>query len=133
MNIYLNKYKMTPNKIKRKTPAPSDPITTSKCESAVCGSKSTKSKLFYIKNKKEISRCQDRKQKCCFPMTDYLHILLLITTITFLSSREYCCLINERQFLAIIESNQPDCFFLRIQIKSMQIFLSVNHYFNLNP
>lgn len=81
---------MTPNIIKRKTPAPSDPITTSKCESAVCGSKSTKSILFYIKKNEK----SDRKQKCCFPMTDYLNILLLITTITLFSSREYCCLIN---------------------------------------
>lgn len=64
MNIYLNTYKMITTKIKRKTPAPSDPITTSKCESAVCGSKSTKCKLFYIKKNEKSA---DVSRKFCFP------------------------------------------------------------------
>lgn len=67
MNIYLNTYKMTPNKIKRKTPAPSDPITTSKCESAVCGSKSTKSILFYIKKNEKSADARIGSRNVVFP------------------------------------------------------------------
>lgn len=67
MNIYLNTYKMTPNNIKRKTPAPSDPITTSKCESAVCGSKSTKSKLFCIKKNEKSADAKIGSRNVVFP------------------------------------------------------------------
>lgn len=67
MNIYLNTYKMTPNKIKRKTPAPSDPITTSKCESAVCGSKSTKSNFFYIKKNEKSADAKIGSRNVFFP------------------------------------------------------------------
>lgn len=68
MNIYLKTYKMTPNKIKRKTPAPSDPITTSKCESAVCGSKSTKSKLFYITKNEKSEDAKIGSRNVVFPL-----------------------------------------------------------------
>lgn len=68
MNIYLKTYKITPNKIKRKTPAPSDPITTSKCESAVCGSKSTKSKLFYITKNEKSADAKMGSRNVVFPL-----------------------------------------------------------------
>lgn len=53
MNIYLNTYKMITTKLREKTLAPTAPITTSRCRPAVCDSKSTKSKLIYIKQNQE--------------------------------------------------------------------------------
>lgn len=67
MNIYLNIYKMITTKIKRKTLAPTAPITTSKCGSAVCNSKSTKSKLFYIKKNEKSADDRIKRRKFCFP------------------------------------------------------------------
>lgn len=46
LNTYHNIYKMITTKIKRKTLAPTAPIATSRCGSAVCDSKSKKGKLI---------------------------------------------------------------------------------------
>lgn len=92
MNTYLNTYKMITTNIKRKTPAPTAPIVTSRCGSAVCDSKSTKSKLFNIKqNEKSADYRIKSKKKKCF---QGLIIKTLKKNIIHFFSRRHCGLTN---------------------------------------
>lgn len=109
MNTYLNTYKMITTNIKRKTPAPTAPIVTSRCGSAVCDSKSTKSKLFNIKQNEKSADYRIKSKKKMFPRTDYQNIKKKYYSFFFTQALWFNQFSVNSNFSTIID--RPDDFF----------------------